>query len=151
MADTPPTTDAGAGQASSPAGEAAGPSDAGPSDAGTVTDSGPVDEDLLAAVQTVVATLDGAYALAVVHRAQPDVIVGARQGSPLVVGVGGIPVATDHFLVFLSLYSKELSPDAGGQVGERLARLLEQGNELVDLVFPQVEQKQLGQLALRLV
>ncbi|HBP20156.1 MAG TPA: hypothetical protein DEA08_20495 [Planctomycetes bacterium] len=51
MADTPPTTDAGAGQASSPAGEAAGPSDAGPSDAGTVTDSGPVDEDLLAAVR----------------------------------------------------------------------------------------------------
>jgi len=45
-------------------------------------------QDLLAAVQTVVATLDGAYALAVVHRAQPDVIVGARQGSPLVVGVG---------------------------------------------------------------
>ncbi|GAA5177612.1 glutamine--fructose-6-phosphate transaminase (isomerizing) [Modicisalibacter zincidurans] len=45
-------------------------------------------QDLLAAVQTVVATLDGAYALAVLHRAQPDVIVGARQGSPLVVGVG---------------------------------------------------------------
>ncbi|MDW5375896.1 glutamine--fructose-6-phosphate transaminase (isomerizing) [Halomonas sp. HP20-15] len=45
-------------------------------------------QDLLAAVQTVVATLDGAYALAVLHKAQPDVIVGARQGSPLVVGVG---------------------------------------------------------------
>ncbi|MEA3251057.1 MAG: glutamine--fructose-6-phosphate transaminase (isomerizing) [Pseudomonadota bacterium] len=45
-------------------------------------------QDLLAAVQTVVATLDGAYALAVVHKAQPEVIVGARQGSPLVVGVG---------------------------------------------------------------
>ncbi|WP_136065079.1 glutamine--fructose-6-phosphate transaminase (isomerizing) [Modicisalibacter radicis] len=45
-------------------------------------------QDLLTAVQTVVATLDGAYALAVIHKAQPDVIVGARQGSPLVVGVG---------------------------------------------------------------
>ncbi|MFC3665001.1 glutamine--fructose-6-phosphate transaminase (isomerizing) [Modicisalibacter luteus] len=44
--------------------------------------------DLLAAVQSAVATLEGAYALGVVHKQQPDVIVGARKGSPLVVGVG---------------------------------------------------------------
>ncbi|SFI09336.1 glutamine--fructose-6-phosphate transaminase (isomerizing), partial [Modicisalibacter xianhensis] len=45
-------------------------------------------QDLLTAVQSAVAMLDGAYALAVVHKNQPDVVVGARKGSPLVVGVG---------------------------------------------------------------
>ena len=45
-------------------------------------------QDLLTALQTAVATLDGAYALAVMHKTQPDIIVGARKGSPLVVGVG---------------------------------------------------------------
>lgn len=45
-------------------------------------------EGLLAAVQRVLARLEGAYALAAVHAAEPDVIVGARKGSPLVVGVG---------------------------------------------------------------
>ncbi|MCG7599657.1 glutamine--fructose-6-phosphate transaminase (isomerizing) [Halomonas sp. McH1-25] len=45
-------------------------------------------QDLLTAVQSAVAMLDGAYALAVMHKNQPEVIVGARKGSPLVVGVG---------------------------------------------------------------
>ncbi|MFB9145583.1 glutamine--fructose-6-phosphate transaminase (isomerizing) [Halomonas alkalicola] len=44
--------------------------------------------DLLAAVRRVLARLEGAYALGVVSAAEPDVIVGARKGSPLVVGVG---------------------------------------------------------------
>ena len=45
-------------------------------------------DGLLAAVQRVLARLEGAYALAAVHAAEPDVIVGARKGSPLVVGLG---------------------------------------------------------------
>ncbi len=44
--------------------------------------------DLQAAVQRVLARLDGAYALGVMHAAEPDVVIGARKGSPLVVGVG---------------------------------------------------------------
>ncbi|PWV78931.1 glutamine--fructose-6-phosphate transaminase (isomerizing) [Halomonas sp. A11-A] len=44
--------------------------------------------DLLAAVRRVLARLEGAYALGVVSASEPDVIVGARKGSPLVVGVG---------------------------------------------------------------
>ncbi|RTR05680.1 glutamine--fructose-6-phosphate transaminase (isomerizing) [Halomonas nitroreducens] len=44
--------------------------------------------DLLGAVQRVVARLDGAYALGVIHADEPDVVIGARKGSPLVVGVG---------------------------------------------------------------
>src|SRR5690554_2506477 len=46
--------------------------------------------DLLAAVRRVLGQLEGAYALGVVSAAEPDVIVGARKGSPLVVGVGKI-------------------------------------------------------------
>ncbi|USZ49907.1 glutamine--fructose-6-phosphate transaminase (isomerizing) [Halomonas sp. DN3] len=46
------------------------------------------DGDLLSAFQRVVAGLDGAYALGVLAVDEPDVVVGARKGSPLVVGVG---------------------------------------------------------------
>lgn len=44
--------------------------------------------DLLAAVQTVVKQLQGAYAIAVMARDNPDVLIGARHGSPLLVGLG---------------------------------------------------------------
>ncbi|MCM5705647.1 glutamine--fructose-6-phosphate transaminase (isomerizing) [Larsenimonas salina] len=44
--------------------------------------------DLLEAVQNIVSGLDGAYALGVIHADQPDTLIGARKGSPLVVGVG---------------------------------------------------------------
>ncbi len=44
--------------------------------------------DLLAAVQQAVARLKGAYAIAVFCRDEPHRVVGAREGSPLVLGVG---------------------------------------------------------------
>ncbi|WP_303853932.1 glutamine--fructose-6-phosphate transaminase (isomerizing) [Salinicola salarius] len=44
--------------------------------------------DLLAAVRATLDRIDGAYALAVMHADAPREIVGARKGSPLVVGVG---------------------------------------------------------------
>jgi glucosamine--fructose-6-phosphate aminotransferase (isomerizing) len=44
--------------------------------------------DLAAAVGSVCADLQGAFSLAVVHREVPDVVVGARRHSPLVVGRG---------------------------------------------------------------
>jgi len=44
--------------------------------------------DLFAAVREAVGQLDGAYAIAVEHKDHPDSVVGARQGSPLVVGLG---------------------------------------------------------------
>ena len=44
--------------------------------------------DLLAAVRAAVARLHGAYAIAVLHQAEPERVVGARAGSPLVLGVG---------------------------------------------------------------
>ncbi|WP_109480252.1 glutamine--fructose-6-phosphate transaminase (isomerizing) [Paraburkholderia sp. C35] len=44
--------------------------------------------DLFAAVREATAQLHGAYAIAVLHKDQPHTVVGARQGSPLVVGLG---------------------------------------------------------------
>jgi glucosamine--fructose-6-phosphate aminotransferase (isomerizing) len=43
---------------------------------------------LLAAVQAAIARLDGAYAIAVISSDAPSEVVGARLGSPLVVGIG---------------------------------------------------------------
>lgn len=44
--------------------------------------------ELLAAVQKVIKTLEGAYAIAVLDAANPDQIVVARCGCPLVIGLG---------------------------------------------------------------
>ena len=44
--------------------------------------------DLLAAVRAAVARFKGAYAIAVMHKGEPQRLVGARSGSPLVVGLG---------------------------------------------------------------
>ena len=44
--------------------------------------------DLLAAVRAAVAQFKGAYAIAVMHKGEPQRLVGARSGSPLVVGLG---------------------------------------------------------------
>jgi glucosamine--fructose-6-phosphate aminotransferase (isomerizing) len=46
------------------------------------------DGDIADAVRLALRKLEGAYALAVMHRDEPDRIVGARKDVPLVVGVG---------------------------------------------------------------
>ncbi|HYT96609.1 MAG TPA: glutamine--fructose-6-phosphate transaminase (isomerizing) [Casimicrobiaceae bacterium] len=50
--------------------------------------------DLLAAVRMAVAEFHGAFAIAVISTREPGRVIGARQGSPLVVGIG----EGDHFL-----------------------------------------------------
>ena len=50
--------------------------------------------DLLAAVRSAVARLQGAYAIAVVAKSEPGTIVGARAGSPMVLGLG----SREHFI-----------------------------------------------------
>ena len=102
--------------------------------------------DLLAAVQRVLARLDGAYALGVVHADEPGVVIGARQGSPLVVGVGieeaflaSDPLAllqvTDRFIyleegdvVRLSGAGRSEIFDAGGDAVERPVQTFEHGD-----------------------
>jgi len=44
--------------------------------------------DLLSTVQQVVKKLEGAYAIAVIDSDEPDTLVVAREGSPLVLGLG---------------------------------------------------------------
>jgi len=44
--------------------------------------------DLAAAVREALARAQGAYAIAVMHRGEPDRLVGARMNVPLVVGIG---------------------------------------------------------------
>jgi glucosamine--fructose-6-phosphate aminotransferase (isomerizing) len=51
-------------------------------------------KSLLEAVTETVRQLEGAYAIAVVSAAEPDRVVGARRGCPLLVGVG----IGEHFL-----------------------------------------------------
>jgi glucosamine--fructose-6-phosphate aminotransferase (isomerizing) len=55
---------------------------------------GAANGDLLRAVQLSVAEFHGAYAIAAITTREPGRVVGARQGSPLVVGLGN----GDHFL-----------------------------------------------------
>lgn len=52
------------------------------------------DIDLTEAVQLALNQVVGAYAIAVIEKGKPDVMVAARKGSPLVVGVG-----TDEFFL----------------------------------------------------
>ena len=52
--------------------------------------------DLLSAVQGAVLQLRGAYAIAVFHLEEPHRVVGARAGSPLILGVGADQA--EHFL-----------------------------------------------------
>jgi glucosamine--fructose-6-phosphate aminotransferase (isomerizing) len=54
------------------------------------------DGDLFEAVQAAVAQLQGAYAIAVFCRDEPHRLVGARAGSPLILGVG--KDGQEHFL-----------------------------------------------------
>ncbi|HYR26181.1 MAG TPA: glutamine--fructose-6-phosphate transaminase (isomerizing) [Aquabacterium sp.] len=55
------------------------------------------DGDLFAAVKAATLRLTGAYAIAVICRDEPQRVVGARQGSPLIMGVGGVD-SNERFL-----------------------------------------------------
>ena len=54
--------------------------------------------DLLEAVQTAVGQLRGAYAIAVFHKDEPHRVIGAREGSPMVLGVGKDDYAGANFV-----------------------------------------------------
>lgn len=53
-----------------------------------------IDPNLLTAVKACIKPLDGAFALAIINIAEPQQIIGVRQGSPLVIGQG----IGEHFL-----------------------------------------------------
>ena len=103
--------------------------------------------DLLATVESVIARLDGAYALGVVHADEPDTLIGARKGSPLVIGVGieemflgSDPLAllqvTDRFIYLeegdiVCLTRKGADIRNGGQAVTRATTTFEHGDGAV--------------------
>ena len=115
-------------------------------DAGTLGDETP----LLSAVQAALAQLQGTYGLAVVFRHRPDVIVAARLGSPLIVGVGegehflasdGSPLAgyteqvvclSDHEIAILTADSLRLVHRDQGHVHPSV-QVLDVGHDDIDL------------------
>ncbi|MDP3179176.1 MAG: glutamine--fructose-6-phosphate transaminase (isomerizing), partial [Spirochaetaceae bacterium] len=63
--------------------------------------------DLEAAVKAALTHLEGTYGIAVIHADEPDHIVGARNGSPLVVGVGeGEMLLGSDVLAFIAYTSR---------------------------------------------
>ena len=60
------------------------------------------DGDIFEAVKAAIAQLHGAYALGVLHKDEPHRIIGARAGSPLILGIGaqatGTAQAHENFL-----------------------------------------------------
>jgi len=99
------------------------------------------DGDLVEAVRRAIARLKGTYGLAVISRANPETIVGARLGSPLVVGIGEGEhfLASDpsallaHTLKVIYLDDRQicvLTPDSYRVLDARLARVKADVREL---------------------
>jgi glucosamine--fructose-6-phosphate aminotransferase (isomerizing) len=74
--------------------------------------------DLPAAVRAAVARLDGAYALVVLSADDPDVIVGVRVSSPMVVGLGEGENLLASDAPALLPRTRRIVPLADGQVAE---------------------------------
>ncbi|GHV22130.1 glutamine--fructose-6-phosphate aminotransferase [isomerizing] [Planctomycetales bacterium] len=72
--------------------------------------------DLLAAVEKVLPLLDGTYALAVIAADQPDLLIAARKGSPLVVGIADDATLVASDVVPILPYTKEVVYLDDGQV-----------------------------------
>lgn len=105
------------------------------------------DGDLLSAVTKSVRQLEGAYALAIIDRLAPDTVIVARQGSPLVLGVGigehfagsdtlALKSVTDTFVYLEDGDIAELSADkftiydvSGSQADRARTRLALQSDE----------------------
>jgi glutamine---fructose-6-phosphate transaminase (isomerizing) len=90
--------------------------------------------DLAAAVRAAVTRLDGAYALVVLSADEPDVIVGVRVSSPMVIGLGEGETLLASDAPALLDRTRKIVPLADGQIveiradGARITDL--QGNEV---------------------
>jgi glucosamine--fructose-6-phosphate aminotransferase (isomerizing) len=107
-------------------------------------------KSLLVAMQETVTKLEGAYALAVVDVENPDQVVAARKGSPLVVGVGigenflasdqlALRQVTDRFIYLEEGDVVQISPstlqiyDRDGKPVERNRTQISEAVEVVEL------------------
>ena len=103
-------------------------------------------KDLVAAVKAAITRLEGAYAICVIAKSEPDKIVAARHGSPLVVGKGigenflasdvlALRPVTDRFMFLEEGDVVELTTDTvtvwdvNGEVVKRPVSRVEMGPE----------------------
>ncbi len=106
-------------------------------------------ENLLQAVKDSVNQLEGAFGLAVIHRKEPDKIIAARSGSPLVLGLGlgenflasdqlALRQVTDRFVYLEEGDIAEITPDsykiweANGQSIKRPTERIKESAEAAD-------------------
>jgi glutamine---fructose-6-phosphate transaminase (isomerizing) len=79
-------------------------------------------QNLMAALKLAIADLHGAYGLAVIHSGEPEKIICARKGSPLVIGIGigenfiasdqlALRQVTDRFVYLEEGDIAEITPD----------------------------------------
>jgi glucosamine--fructose-6-phosphate aminotransferase (isomerizing) len=105
---------------------------------------------LLQAMRKTVARLQGAYALAAIDTHSPDTVVGARKGSPLVVGIGigenflasdqmALRQVTDRFIYLEEGDLVEVTPDSvqvsdiDGALLERQTTRIKEALETADM------------------
>lgn len=97
--------------------------------------TGPHSGDLLASVQTVRNRLHGAYAIAVIACDQPDIIVGARVGSPLVIAHGEDEKFLASDALALTGNSQQIQYLENGdvvQITQNICKIFDINNQLVD-------------------
>ncbi|KMT65999.1 glutamine--fructose-6-phosphate transaminase (isomerizing) [Catenovulum maritimum] len=94
-------------------------------------------ECLLKAVQTAAKTVTGAYGTAIIDKQNPDVMVVARSGSPLVIGLGiGENFVASDQLALLPVTSRFIYLEEGD-----VARISRKSVEIFDKNGEQVERK----------
>jgi glucosamine--fructose-6-phosphate aminotransferase (isomerizing) len=74
--------------------------------------------DLAVAVRAALGRLEGAYALAVMHRDEPDRLIGARMNAPLIVGLGEGESFLASDAAALVAYTKKVIFLADGDVAD---------------------------------
>lgn len=95
------------------------------------------DGDLLSTVRRVIARLTGSFAIGVISRDEPDVLVAARVGSPLVIGVGTGENFIASDVPAILAYTKKIIYLADGEI----AKLTRERVELFTFAGQKVEPK----------
>lgn len=106
-------------------------------------------KEFLQAVRAAVATLDGAYALAIINSADPHRLIAVRSGSPLVIGLGiGENFLASDYLALLPVTQRFIYLEEGdmaditldrvtiydkeGQIVTRVERVMDANTDVAD-------------------
>lgn len=94
-------------------------------------------QDLFAALKSTIEKLEGAYGLCVMSSEEPGLILGARSGSPLVIGFG----IEENFLASDTLALRKVTDNFVYLEEGDIARITENSVELFDQNFNAVERE----------